>query len=686
MIADNEKIAQRYISVIVIVILLAILIVVRAAGLMTFGRKGWSVVARQFEADSVRVQPQRGSILSDEGMVMVSSTPEYELVFKYKEGAKDAERQHKRDSALRADMKGICDTLAMLLPGRSSDEYRRLLRIALNNKKNYTKLYPKRLPYNQYKEVRDFLGKGNGFVFDEVMVRKNTYDRLAARTLGRWDIEAGKPRDGIELAYDSLLCGKQGLAHRRKVMDTYYEFIDVAPQNGCDIVTTLNVNIQDIAQRALMKQVSTVEADAATAIVLETKTGDIKAIVNLTRSSDGTFLIGDNYAFTRRIEQGSTFKPASIMVALEDGKITLTDSVDTHHGYTTFYGHSMKDEIGEPSVKHVPEILQYSSNIGTMTLIDRHYKSNTVKFLKGLQRMNLTEDFAILPGMPKSQLHTEAQIKGNMVNTLWMAIGYGSQILPINIVAFYNAIANDGKMMKPRLVKEIRRDGKVIERFDTEVVNKAIASDSTIKHITKCLIGVVNEPRGTGRNARSEHFLVAGKTGTAQIKQGREGTIVGYWLNFCGFFPADNPEYSCIVCINKKTPFGGGGGNSAPVFGEIAEQVMAYKKTTEVGEIDDSLALRKPDARMIKKGYYSVKTDVVLDGLKIRDKSLRGEDYQAESGVVPNVVGMGARDAVYAMESAGIRVRLEGIGKVQRQSAPAGSTIRRNMTVELILN
>ena len=685
MIADNEKIAQRYISVIVIVVLIALLIVLRAAGFMTFGRKGWNVVAQQFEADSVRVLPQRGSILSDEGLVMVSSTPEYELVFKYKEGAKSAQKQHLRDSALRADMKGICDTLAMMLPARSSDEYKRLLRAALDGKKNYTKLYPKRLPYNKYKEVRDFLGKDKGFVFDEVMVRKNTYDRLAARTLGRWDIEAGKPRDGIELAYDSLLRGKPGLAHRRKVMDTYSEFIDVAPQNGCDIVTTINVNIQDIAQRALMKQVSAVEADAATAIVLETKTGDIKAIVNLTRSSDGTFLVGDNYALTRRIEQGSTFKPASIMVALEDGKITLNDSVDTHHGYTTFYGYSMKDDIGEPSIKHVPEILQYSSNIGTMTLIDRHYKSNTVKYLKGLQRMNLTEDFAILPGMPKSQLRTEAEIKGNMVNTLWMSIGYGSQILPINIVSFYNAIANGGTMMRPRLVKEIRRDGKVIKSFDPVVVNKAIASPTTIADITKCLVGVVNEPRGTGKNAKSEHFLVAGKTGTAQIKQGREGTIVGYWLNFCGFFPADDPEFSCIVCINKKTPYGGGGGNSAPVFGEIAEQVMAYKKTMEVEEIDDSLAMHTPDVCIIKKGYAD-KTDVVLDGLKIKDESLRVEDVEPASGVVPDVVGMGAKDAVYLMESAGIHVRLEGTGKVQRQSVPAGSTVRKDMTVDLKLN
>lgn len=685
MIADNEKIAQRYISVIVIVVLVAFLIVLRAAGFMTFGRKSWNVVAQQFEADSVRVQPQRGSILSDEGLVMVSSTPEYELVFKYNEGARTDRKQHLRDSALRADMKGICDTLAMMLPARSADEYRRLLRSALDGKKNYTKLYPKRLPYNKYKEVRDFLGKNKGFVFDEVMVRKNTYDRLAARTLGRWDIEAGKPRDGIELAYDSLLRGKPGLAHRRKVMDTYSEFIDVAPQNGCDIVTTLNVNIQDIAQRALMRQVSEVGADAATAIVLETKTGDIKALVNLTRSSDGTFLIGDNYALTRRIEQGSTFKPASIMVALEDGMITLNDSVDTHHGYTTFYGYSMKDDIGEPSIKHVPEILQYSSNIGTMTIIDQHYKSNTLKYLKGLQRMSMTEDFAILPGMPKSQLRTEAEVKGNMVNTLWMSIGYGSQILPINIVAFYNAIANGGKMMKPRLVKEIRRDGKVLESFDTEVVNKAIASPSTIADITKCLIGVVNEPRGTGKNAKSEHFLVAGKTGTAQIKQGREGTITGYWLNFCGFFPADDPEYSCIVCINKKTAYGGGGGNSAPVFGEIAERVMAYKKTMEVEEIDDSLAMHVPETQIIKKGFAD-RADLVLDGLKVKDKSLHGEDVETESGRVPNVVGMGAKDAVYAMESMGIRVHLEGKGKVQRQSAPPGSTIRKDMTVNLKLN
>ena len=684
---DSDKIAQRYVSVIIIVVLIAVLVIIKAAVLMTFGRKDWAVVAQQFKADSVYVQQQRGSILSDERQVMVCSTPEYDFVFKYTEGSQDKRRLHKRDSTLKADMKGICDTLAMILPERTSEEFRRLLNSALDNKAKYTKLYPKRLPYDKYKKTRDFVGVGSGFVFDEVMIRKNTYDRLAARTLGRWDVEAKAPRDGIELAYDSLLRGKPGLAHRRKVERGYNEFIDVAPRNGYDIVTTINVSIQDIAQRALMKQMAEQDADYGTAIVMETKTGDIKAIVNLTQQ-EGSFVIGNNIAINQGIETGSIFKTASILAALDDKKVSLSDSVSTAPFSRTFYGKTIADDSGkDKDWKTIPEILQYSSNVGTMTVIDEHYvkQGKADAFLKKLQSMGIANDHQVLPGARRSKLKTHEQLKNWKGEALWMAVGYGISVTPMNMVAFYNAIANGGKMMSPRLIQQIESDGHVVEAYKPEVVVDAIASSEAINDITQCLVTVVNMPRGTGFRAQSEKFLVAGKTGTAKITE--HGEYAGRWLNFCGFFPADAPEYTCGVFVYRKSGHSGtangGGTMSAPVFKEIAEQVMAYRMATQVAA--DSLALCKPVTEMVKKGN-SKETEVVLDGLKIKDVSLYSSDAQAEHGFVPDVIGMGAKDAVYAMEQAGAHVRLYGKGRVYHQSVQAGATIRKGMMIDLRLN
>ncbi|MBR5962735.1 MAG: transpeptidase family protein [Bacteroidaceae bacterium] len=795
--ADIESMTKKFTSVIIIVVLLAILIMIRAALLMTFDRGKWAVVAKRFEVDSVKVLPQRGSILSDDGHVMVSSTPEYQLVFKYKGSSPTLEQQRVRNAMVRENMKIYCDSLHEILPLQSSDEFRRLLTEAIsrgerNVKSNaktgyYTNLYVKgnqRLPYNKYKEVKEFIArreeqyniyatfggngkdgkvlrqmwidsldvicadlhkaipkasekelrdsimkginspkkrqklygsslnreqmeqirrvpvirlgrKRSGFTYtknivksgielDELMVRKNVYNNTAIRTLGQWSnagLNTAKPRNGIELAYDSLLRGTPGVAHRRKVLNEYAEFVDVAPVNGCDVVTTLNLVIQDIAEQALMRKMEEADANAGTVIVMETKTGEIKALVNVARTSGRGWLVDDNYALRRCIEPGSVFKPASLLVALDDKEVTVEDSVDTGVGTKFFYGARMKDDIVEPHVKKIPQILQFSSNLGTMLVVDEHYvkKGKSLDFLKHLQRLHLTDNFQVLPEERDSKLRTEAEVKASNVNTLWMAIGYGSQIAPINLAAFYNAIANGGKMMKPFLISEISRDGKVISKNEPEVV-ATIASEKAIQDVTQGLIAVVNGERGTGRQAKSEEFIVAGKTGTAQINEstGR----VGYWVNFCGFFPADKPEYTCVVCINKKTAAGGGGGNSAPVFGEIARRVMAYQKTKEVMELKDSTAVNTP---LLKQGNAQA-AEKVLEGIRMgKADTLIVPDVEISAGTVPNVLDMGAKDAIYNMERSGVHARLNGTGRVYRQSIQPGASVQKGTTVDLYL-
>ena len=698
---------KRYTSIIVIVVLLAVLIILRALGFMTFQRRGWEIVASRFEADSVIVQPQRGSILSDEGRVLVSSTPEYQFVFKYREFTRDREEQRQRDSIIRENLSVYSEGLHRLMPEQPAAEFRTLIESALrkgsqsvanNNLRSglYTRLYThgtKRLTYKRYKEVQEFLDSCStafthstapmGFTFEEVMIRKNAYG-LATRTLGMWDETNGHARNGIELAYDSLLRGTSGLSHRRKVRNTYAEYVDMAPQNGCDIVTTLNVRIQDIANKALRDQMEVQNADLGTAIVMETKTGDIKAIVNLTRQ-DGQFVIGNNIALNQGIETGSIFKTASILAALDDHEVTLQDSVNTYPYARNFYGFNMADDSKREPWKTIPKILKYSSNVGTMTVIDDHYvkKGKPEAFLKKLLSMGIVEDHHIIPGAAKSKLISPAQIKEWKGAALWMAVGYGINVTPVNMVTFYNAIANGGKMMRPRLIKEIQRDGHIVEHYENEVAVEHIASPEAIADITQCLIGVVNSEGGTGVRAHSDRFLIAGKTGTAKINEG--GQYAGRWLNFCGFFPADKPEYTCGVFVYRKAGHvgtaNGGGTMSAPVLHEIAERVMAYQKTTEVEDLRDSTAVFIPD---VKTGNARAAGEV-LEGLRIKGDSICGKDLLADANEVPNVVGMGVKDAIFALESRGIKARLNGIGKVYRQSVAAGTSKRKGMQIDLYL-
>jgi len=707
---ETDKMTKRYTSIIVIVVLLAVLIIVRALGFMTFQRRGWQTVASRFEADSVIVQPQRGSILSDEGRVLISSTPEYQFVFKYREFTRDRDEQRQRDDSVRKYIGVYAAGLHRLIPEQSADEFRKLIESALskgsqsieNNRRTglYTNLYThgtKRLTYNRYKEVKEFLDSCNkafmhteaprGFTFDEMMIRKNAYG-LATRTLGQWNEQGGFARNGIELAFDSLLSGTPGFSHRRKVMNTYAEYVDVAPQNGCDIVTTLNVRIQDIANKALRDQMEEQNADFGTAIVMETKTGDVKAIVNLTRQ-DGQFVIGSNIALNQGIETGSIFKTASMLAALDDHEVVLQDSVNTYPYARNFYGFNMSDDSKREPWKTIPKILKYSSNVGTMTVIDEHYvkKGKPEAFLKKLLSMGIAEDHRIMPGTAQSKLITPAQIKEWKGAALWMSVGYGISVTPMNMVSFYNAIANGGKMMRPRLIKEIQRDGHTVERFDNEVAIEHIASPEAIADITQCLIGVVNSDGGTGTRARSDRFLIAGKTGTAKITE--RGQYAGRWLNFVGFFPADKPEYTCGVFVYRKAGHvgaaNGGGTMSAPVLHEIAERVMAYQKTTEVDDLRDSTAVFIPD---VKAGNAQA-AEEVLDGLHIKNDSLRAIGSQqmllANADEVPNVVGMGVKDAVFALESNGIKARLNGVGKVYKQSVAAGTAKRKGMQIDLYL-
>lgn len=722
----DKKIISRYFSVIILMAIVGIAILFKALSIMVFERAYWRDVANRSVVDSIPIAPKRGNILSDDGQLMASSVPQYTLFMDFMVSDRDPVRrrkaQHRRDSLLRTHETEICEGLHRVLPDKSVEEFRQTLRRGRKVESRYCRLYPKRVSYAQYKEIKQLpvlclSANVGGFFTENNIERKKIFGSLARRTLGDVYAKVDSAKNGIELAYDDYLRGKPGVGHRKKVNRDLLTIIDEPATDGYDVQTTLNVEIQDIAEKALLdmlkKQNEQYGGDARTGVVvvMEVATGDIKAMVNMNRLESGAYYETKNNALTDILEPGSTFKTASLLVALNDKKISITDSVDANRGLYKFGTATMRDHNWNKASAYgmlsVPQVLMYSSNVGTARLIDDNYKNDPEQFVEGLHRMGLATHFPLLPGTGKPVIRKPKKDRSNWSKTAlpWMSIGYETQIAPINIVSFYNAIANNGTFMKPRLVSAILEDGQVIKEFKPEVLIDKIASQHALDDITQMLTMVVNEPTGLGRQAQSDNFLVAGKTGTAQIASGGQLRGGGHQLSFCGFFPADAPKYTCIVSIQTRGGLISGGGVAGVVFGEIAKRVMARDAQRDIAELRDSTACFIP---MVMKGNIAA-ARYVLDELdipvewdastayrsdkqvwgnaEIRDNEVTLTDggVDLSQGKVPNVRGLGAKDAVYLLESCGLSVRLSGRGKVRSQSIQPGSAVRQGQIIYLTL-
>ncbi|MBO4999451.1 MAG: PASTA domain-containing protein, partial [Bacteroidaceae bacterium] len=541
--------------------------------------------------------------------------------------------------------------------------------------------------------------------------RKKPFGSLAMRTLGDMysDVALGA-KNGLELQYDSILKGKEGITHRQKVMNQYLNIVDIPPVDGCDIITTIDVGMHDIAEKALVDKLKEINGNVGVAILMEVATGDIKAIVNMTKCNDGVYREIRNNAVSDMMEPGSTFKTASIMVALEDGYITPDQEVDTKNGVYTMYGRQMKDHNwhrGGYGVIDITKVLMVSSNIGVSRVIDENYHNQPEKYVEGLYKLGIATPLNLdIPGAAKKP-NIRKPTKENWYKTAlpWMSIGYETQVPPMNTLAFYNAIANNGKMVKPRFVKSIVKDGELVEDIPVEVLNPAIASPKTIEQIQTILEKVVSQ--GLGKPAGSKQFHVSGKTGTAQVSKGTGGYKTGttqYLVSFCGYFPSEAPKYSCIVAIQKSGLPASGGMMAGSVFSKIAERVFAKHLAKDLKEAKDSTAILTPDVKhgdLVATSYVLDKIDIKTKGESIDKKaskpvwgnithepntSISLTSKEINEKRVPNVVGMGAKDAVYLLESLGLRVQISGMGKVKSQSILAGNTLQKGKTIQLRLN
>lgn len=712
---NNNKIIPRYSVIAIVMSLIALAVLGKTIYTMTAKRSYWMEVASLQKKDSVKVKPTRGNILSCDGQLMASSLPEFKVYMDF-----NALKEAGNDTAFVDSIAYISKGLNNIFPEKSASEFKKHLMEGFHKKSKHWPIWDERIDYNTFKEIQSLpifhLSKfKSGFHWDEFNARRRPFGSLAQRTVGDMFGAKDTARCGLELSYDSILRGTDGIIHRRKVRNKFLNITDTPPIDGADIITTIDVSMQDLAERALIDELKEVNGNVGVAIVMEVATGDVKAIVNMDKCEDGEYREVKNHAVSDLLEPGSVFKTASIMTILDDGLVDTTYTVETGGGVWNMYGRDMKDHNwrrGGYGTLTLPWTLKYSSNVGVSRIIDLHYHKNPEKFVEGIYRLGLATDFHIpIAGyspakirMPHKNSHGQYD-NWNATALPWMSIGYETQVPPISTLTFYNAIANGGKMMKPRFVKQIIKNGEIVYNNPPQVIKEHIAKESTIKEITRILTEVVSE--GLGKKAGSDKFLVAGKTGTAQMSKGALGYKAGgtnYLLSFAGFFPADKPRYSCIVCIQKTGLPASGGGMSGVVFHHIAEGIMAQDLKLNVQDARDKESILIPSA---KTGNL-LATDYVLNMLGFNvingwggaypfgnpiwgtvnqdgNKFTFKEEKINRVNLVPDVKGMGARDAVYLLEKHGIKTIVVGRGRVIEQSIAPNDKVQKGMKCTLRL-
>lgn len=585
-----------------------------------------------------------------------------------------------KNSVFEENIVALSKELSKML-GNSPSYYQKRLRDAKNKKRRYF-LIARNIGYTDYLKMKKFpifnLGvyKG-GFIAKHRTERAHPIGKIAERTIGYDDFRG---EAGIEGAFADYMQGQNGLRWEQKIAKNQWkpitDYNEKEPVDGHDIITTIDVNIQDITHHALLDKLEYYQADHGCAVVMETATGEIKAISNLGRTSKGKYYEKRNYAIWESHEPGSTFKLASLLAVLDDKKIDTSTVVDTEKGRIFIHGAKVEDShrggYGKISAARVFEV---SSNVGIVKLIKEHYDHQPEKFIEKLEKYGFTKPIGFqIKGEGKPKIPVPSDKSWSKISLEWMSWGYGVSVTPMQTLMFYNAIANNGVMVKPRFIKELRTQDKTEKVFKTEVLHPKIASQETINKVRKIMENVV--VRGTAKEIYSPNFSMAGKTGTAkkfvQKHTDKDGKIVSagysnkrYVASFAGFFPAENPKYSCIVVIHdpKKDRGYYGGSVAGPVFKEIAQKI--YTTTP----IDKQAVDEEVQFKSIEKAYLSY--DDIL-----------AKEYSE----IPNVKGMSGMDALSLLENLGLKVKVNGVGKVVFQSLKKGTPIQKGKTILLKLS
>jgi cell division protein FtsI (penicillin-binding protein 3) len=625
----------------------------------------YRAMASERVVKDVTIPANRGNVYSVNGNLLATSIPKYDIRL-------DAITPSVK--TFEANLKPLCDSLSKY-SGKSSSYYQKDIRKARANKNRYY-LIARNIGYSDYIRLRNFpllrLGafKG-GLIVEQTTKREHPMGGIAQRTIGyeRVDEDGNVTRPGIDGAYGiQYLRGVDGKRKKQQIGKGQWKPLndanEIEPKDGYDVYTTINVNIQDIAHHALLEQLEYYKADHGCVVVMETKTGEVKAISNLGRNSNGYYYERLNYAVGESHESGSTFKLMALAAALEDKVIDTSDVVDTERGILSFYGKKVRDsKHGGYGKITISKAFEVSSNTGIVKAIDQAYSKNPRKFVDRLYAMNLNQklDLPII-GEPSPIIpHPDNKQRWSGIALQWMAYGYGVSFTPLQTLTFYNAIANDGEMVKPQFLREVKEFDKVIVPFKKEVINKQICSKETVDKVRQLMKNVVEKKHGTGHRLYSENFSMAGKTGTCQKDYSKKDKL-SYISSFAGYFPADNPKYSCIVVIHEPDKSVGyyGADVSGPVFKKIAQKI--FTDTPIIDEFE-SLEVKNASAEKEYEDYYNL--------------------AQTYKTIMPSVVGLPAMDAMALLENMGLQVKLDGVGIVKAQSVSKGEKVKRNETIIL---
>lgn len=666
MAVDDKQISYRIYLVAVAIFVMAIAIAFKLTNIQWVEGAYYRQLAKERTVRNFVIPANKGNIYSADGSLLATSIPNYVIRF----DAKAPKRE-----IFEKNVGLLADSLATVL-GKSSSWYQNELRKARETNNRYY-LIARDLSYTDYIKIKGFplfnLGayKG-GIIVEQKTVREHPIGKIAERTIGyeRERPDGAYDGKGIEWAYRKYLNGKDGKILKQKIAKGQWKPIrdvnEVDPQDGYDVISTIDVYIQDIAHHALLKQLEEYEADHGCVVVMETETGKVRAISNLGRAADGTYYETTNYAVAESHEPGSTFKLVDLMAILED-KVADTSTVyDTHGGVVKYYGRSVRDShTGGYGKISLARGFELSSNTVMVQAVYDNYKNDPAKFVNHIKNFGLDKPLGLdFKGEGKPIIPKPGDKSWSGISLPWMAFGYEVSVTPMQTLAFYNAVANNGVMVKPRFVSDIKEWNKTIKKFDTEVINQKICSPETLKKLKAVLANVVK--KGTASKLYSKDFSMAGKTGTAAVNYAKDGGSGKYYASsFVGYFPADHPKYSCIVVVHKPNTAKNnyyGADVAGPVFKRIAQKIFTdVPSTNEIKNINKKILKQEDNYN----NYFA--------------------KMQKQGKGMPNVKGMPAMDAIALLENLNLKVKVVGMGKVKSQSLQAGENVVKNTTITLEL-
>lgn len=707
---ENKKdILSRTYLIYIAMCVFAVAILYRICVIQFVQGEEWRNKAETYTTKVFEIEAVRGNIFDANGSLLATSLPYYEVGIDIcAPSISDTLYKNNRDS--------LSFYLSKLFHDKSPGEYKRLLNKARQAKDRYVVLQ-RNVSHKDLQTLKTFpilrKGRRGGLVTLQTNRRERPFQMLAARTIGM--ARQGVKPVGLEGAFDTTLMGVSGKRLMQKIAGDVWRPIndenEVEPKDGSDLYTTIDINIQDVAEHALLKALIKNQASHGCAVLMEVKTGQVKAIANLTRAKGGdstAYTENLNYALGYPTEPGSTFKLASLLAVMDDYDVSTEEKVQVGNGECVYYDRRMKDaHPPKEPVLNLQRVFETSSNVGVSKIITKYYSKNPKQFTDKLVSFHLNGKLGLaIPGEGSARVKKPKDKDWYGTTLPWLSIGYESMVTPLHTLTLYNAIANNGTMVKPTFVKEIRRNGLLVKSFKPEIIADKIVKPSTIAKAKQLMEGVVKN--GSGKALNITAFKVGGKTGTAQIaKNGdyKDKGNVTYQASFVGYFPADNPLYTCIVIINNPTKGDYYGGLvSGPVFKEIAEKVYSSgldfiqplnstkelltqtpevikTKNNELSYLAQQLSI--PAKTMVESERYVVNTKTDSSRVTLSEVNV---ESQLKKRIIPNVVGMSAKDALYLLENSGLHVKLQGFGSVKKQSKEAGQKFNKGDKIELVLS